>query len=243
MIDEWKKGAKYWTKAWNPVIGCQKISEGCQNCYAESMTKRFKSLCDGNGDFAPHPAGNLRNPPKTGIVFVGNITDIFGEWNTNEQICSWINTLSGTAVNLILTKRAARLHKLFPNLAQFNRFYGITAENQCCLNKRYYALAGFRYKWLSLEPLLGEIKLDDAFLQFKPDWIVVGAESGTNKRPCKIEWIESIVEQCWKAGVKVFVKQLDINGKLVNDINKFPEHLQIRQVPWHENNKIDKTME
>lgn len=243
MIDEWKKGAKYWTKAWNPVIGCRKISEGCQNCYAEAITKRFKSLRNGNEDFSPHLVDKTRNSPRDGIVFVGNMTDIFGDWNTNEQVCSWINRLNPAAINLILTKRAPRLFHLSHNILQYNRFYGITAENQSCLDERYYALVNFRRKWLSLEPLLGEIKLDDAFLQFKPDWIVVGAESGTNKRPCKIEWIESIVEQCRKAGVKVFVKQLDINGKLVNDINKFPEHLQIRQVPWHENNKIDKTME
>lgn len=65
-----------------------------------------------------------------------------------------------------------------------------------------------------------------------PDWVVVGAESGPNRRECKIEWVEHIVEQCQSAGVPVFVKQLHINGKLVDDINKFPEHLRIRQIPW-----------
>ena len=63
-------------------------------------------------------------------------------------------------------------------------------------------------------------------------WVVVGAESGHNRRPCKIEWVESIVEQCQKYRVSVFVKQLDINGELVKNISKFPTHLQIRQVPW-----------
>jgi protein gp37 len=52
------------------------------------------------------------------------------------------------------------------------------------------------------------------------------------RRPCKIEWVESIVEQCRATDVPVFVKQLDIGGKCVTDINKFPEHLRIRQVPW-----------
>ena len=64
------------------------------------------------------------------------------------------------------------------------------------------------------------------------DWLVVGCESGPNRRPCKIEWVESIVEQCRSASVPVFVKQLDIGGKCVTDISKFPAHLQIRQVPW-----------
>lgn len=29
------------TKVWNPVTGCTKISPGCDNCYAERMSKRF----------------------------------------------------------------------------------------------------------------------------------------------------------------------------------------------------------
>ena len=94
-------GAKYWTKAWNPVIGCRKISEGCQNCYAEAITKRFKSLRNGNEDFSPHLVDETQNSPRDGIVFVGNMTDIFGDWNTNEQVCSWINRLNPAAINLI----------------------------------------------------------------------------------------------------------------------------------------------
>ena len=64
------------------------------------------------------------------------------------------------------------------------------------------------------------------------EWVVVGCESGPNRRPCKIEWIESIVDQCRARDIPVFVKQLDINGKCERDITKFPKHLQIRQVPW-----------
>ena len=69
-------------------------------------------------------------------------------------------------------------------------------------------------------------------LPHPPSWVVVGCESGPNRRPCKIEWVESIVEQCLAANVPVFVKQLDIGGKCVTDIGKFPGHLRIRQVPW-----------
>ena len=65
-------------------------------------------------------------------------------------------------------------------------------------------------------------------------WLVVGCESGPKRRPCKIEWVESIVEQCRAANIPVFVKQLDIGDNCVTDINKFPAHLRIRQVPWAE---------
>ena len=91
-------------------------------------------------------------------------------------------------------------------------------------------------RWLSLEPLLGPIDMQFQYIapeDFPFDWVVVGAESGPNRRPCKLEWVESIVRQCRKAGIKIFVKQLDIDGELVKDIAKFPPELQIRQVPWN----------
>ncbi len=64
-------------------------------------------------------------------------------------------------------------------------------------------------------------------------WVIVGAESrgGGIGRECRIEWVRKIVEQCKAAGVPVFVKQLHVEGKLVKDINKFPEDLRVREVP------------
>jgi protein gp37 len=40
------------------------------------------------------------------------------------------------------------------------------------------------------------------------DWIIVGGESGPQARPCDVEWIRSVVEQCKAATAPVFVKQL-----------------------------------
>lgn len=59
------------------------------------------------------------------------------------------------------------------------------------------------------------------------DWVVVGGESGPGARPCNVEWIRSIVEQCREAGVACFVKQLgarplmgihDIPGELYREL-------------------------
>jgi len=34
-----------WTgESWNPVVGCTKVSEGCQNCYAERMAGRLANM-------------------------------------------------------------------------------------------------------------------------------------------------------------------------------------------------------
>lgn len=57
---------------------------------------------------------------------------------------------------------------------------------------------------LSLEPLVGPVDLSGV----KVDWVIVGGESGPHARPCNIDWICSVVEQCAGAGVPCFVKQL-----------------------------------
>ena len=45
------------------------------------------------------------------------------------------------------------------------------------------------------------------------DWVIVGGESGPGARPCDVEWIRSIVEQCQEAQTPVFVKQLGARPK------------------------------
>ena len=252
MIDEWGKGAKYWDKAWNPIVGCRKISAGCVNCYAESLAMRFSELQDGNGGFLPHIPKKQKNPPQKGVVFVGNMTDIFGEWNTAVRIYDWLYLLSKKAVNLVLTKRSNKIvdfldweevnDRPFLEFSGEHIWLGVTAENQCCLEKRTYDLSFWQGKrWLSAEPLLERIDLDVCSVDggYTPiiqmlDWVVVGAESGANRRPCSLDWVRQIVRQCQAAKVPVFVKQLDIDGKLVKDIEQFPEDLQIRKVPWRE---------
>lgn len=139
-----------------------------------------------------------------------------------------------------------------------NIWLGTTCENQEQADKRIPILLQIpaAVRFLSIEPMLGEIDLrqicDDGKKYFdcltgwwtrykefglgswqdnesKIDWVIVGAESGHNRRPCKQEWVESIVDQCKAAGVACFVKQLDINGKVEKDIEKFPKHLRIRE--------------
>jgi protein gp37 len=63
------------------------------------------------------------------------------------------------------------------------------------------------------------------------DWVIVGCESGRNRRACEIGWIHSIVRQCREYGVPVFVKQLEVNCKVTSDINAFPEWARVRMFP------------
>jgi protein gp37 len=55
------------------------------------------------------------------------------------------------------------------------------------------------------------------------DWVIVGGESGPKRRECKIEWIDSIVDQCKPASVPVFVKQIHKDGRLVKMPKEYPQ--------------------
>lgn len=41
---EWTHIPGYKGDVWNPTTGCNKVSPGCKNCYAEKMHKRLRSM-------------------------------------------------------------------------------------------------------------------------------------------------------------------------------------------------------
>lgn len=237
---QWPR-AQYWDKAWNPIVGCKPCSPACENCYAKALTERFGRSFE--------PRKTKQRPPRKGVVFCGNMTDLFGEW-VDEPLKPLVEILeypgkSLDATYLWLTKRVCSMVETIRDISDGygllrNHYFGFTAENQRTYDERFSDLIqewpDWANLWVSCEPLLEPINL-----RFLPNglsegtfqWVVVGCESGPKRRPCRIEWVESIVEQCQAAGVPVFVKQLDIDGKCERDIKKFPAHLRIRQVPWN----------
>lgn len=237
---QWPK-AKYWTAQWNPVIGCKPCSPACEHCYAAAWAKRFGQ------SFEPHKSSK-RTPPRKGTIFCGNVTDLFGDWRTTEDmgndiIRATIRGWDADATYLWLTKRVGNMCNALEwtnNTVRepwfHNQYFGITAENQEWYEKRMSIVNTCFPKWanlwISAEPLLGPIDFRWDDVVNKPKVVITGCESGPNRRPCKIEWVESIVEQCMGANVPVFIKQLDLNGRCETDINRFPAHLRIRQVPW-----------
>jgi len=241
---QWPR-ATYWDKPWNPWIGCVPVSPACYHCYAKTATEdRFKQ------SFSPHKTRKLA-PPQSGVVFVGNMTDLFGGWICPCEIWDYLSKLSYfdptgggrkpfDATYLFCTKRVGKMADVLSTYPEVpNAYFGFTAENQEWFNRRvdHAAAIPLRHKmWLSAEPLLGPIDMCDMVEMF--EWVAVGCESGSNRRPCKLEWIESIVEQCNAANVPVFVKQIDLGGVCQRDITKFPRHLQIRQVPWAAKDKL-----
>ena len=239
---QWPR-AQYWDKPWNPLVGCKHVSPACDNCYARCATvDRFGQ------SFEPHRTKKLV-PPKNGVVFCGNMTDIFGDWNSysymTELVCRCLPNKDTTY--LWCTKRPDRMTEVVRALCptMTNHYFGFTAENQEWYNRRTddfrARMPSWANGWLSAEPLLGPINLGLRYIApedmpFK--WVVVGCESGQDRRRCDPLWVESIITECVSAGVPVFVKQLDTDGKCERDITKFPEHLRIRQVPWAKKEEV-----
>jgi protein gp37 len=75
-----------WTDVtWNPVTGCDKVSQGCKNCYAEVMHRRLRGMFPEKyskpflGHIQLH-ASELMKPlkwKKPKMVFVNSMSDLF----------------------------------------------------------------------------------------------------------------------------------------------------------------------
>lgn len=108
--------------------------------------------------------------------------------------------------------------KLPPNI-----WVGVTAENQQCAEDRIPLLLKIpaSVRFLSCEPLLEPLDL----LYYLPidrslpdpslglHWAIVGGESGSKARSCKVEWFVNLVEQFEAASVPVFFKQFGYGGQ------------------------------
>ena len=85
-------------------------------------------------------------------------------------------------------------------------------------------------RFISVEPMLESIVFGKAFLRYI-DWVIIGCESGPKRRPCGLEWIENVVRQCTEANVPVFVKQMEIGGKVSKKMEEWPEWAQRQEYP------------
>jgi protein gp37 len=122
-----------WTEqTWNPTTGCDRISPGCDNCYALTMAKRLKGMEQARGaanpkyqnDGDPRTSGpgfgitghpdTLTEPlrwKKPRRVFVNSMSDLFHARVTTDLITQVWRTMQATPQHTyqVLTKRASRL--------------------------------------------------------------------------------------------------------------------------------------
>ena len=61
--------------------------------------------------------------------------------------------------------------------------------------------------------------------------MICGGESGPNARPMHPTWVQALRDQCQAAGVPFFMKQLEVDGKVTDNMDDFPEDLRIQEFP------------
>ena len=119
-----------WTDySWNPVSGCDKVSPGCDHCYAETIATRFagtKSYPDGfKVTLKPERLTDpLRKRSWRGKhVFVNSMSDLFHKDVPDDYIAQVfaVMALAPEITFQILTKRHGRMQSLLDSDAHWHR--------------------------------------------------------------------------------------------------------------------------
>lgn len=178
-----------------------------------------------------------------------DMTDLFWEDWPDEWIerCFAAMRLTPQHTHLVLTKRGQRMVEYFRTFRNRNHcveienvgrgnvrsgcwidplpnvWLGVSVEDK----KRKDRIDLLRdvpaaVRFLSLEPLLEDLgELDLRGIH----WAIIGGESGSRARPFDIQWPKSIIEQCRKAGVAPFLKQVGAKPMYRSHGDNNPKHL------------------
>ena len=204
-----------WTEVtWNPITGCDKISPGCKNCYAERMSKRLKAMGQpnyANGFQLTMHEQMLERPlqwRKSKTVFVNSMSDLFHEDVPEDFIQRVFDVMRRASWHQfqVLTKRSGRLARLDSTIDwPPNVWMGVSVENEdYTFRIEHLRETGAHTRFLSLEPLLGPVpNLELSQI----DWVIVGGESGPGARPMTEKWVIEIRDQCIATRVPFFFKQ------------------------------------
>lgn len=127
---EWTRGDDGTPGAvWNPTTGCDKVSDGCTNCYALTMAKRLKGMGqakyqnDGDPRTSGPGFGLTVHPDALSIplgwvkprrIFVNSMSDLFHARVPREFVARVFAVMAATPQHTyqVLTKRTSRMAAL-----------------------------------------------------------------------------------------------------------------------------------
>lgn len=186
-----------WTEhTFNPWVGCQKVSEGCANCYAEVSRPANAARSKGLELWGPpsratrqrtsaavwrEPLKWNRRAEKAGtaeLVFCASQADVFEDARVVEAWRTELFQLIEATPYLtwqLLTKRPANLRAMLPSAWLRNPlpnvWLGTTVESQETAEARIPELlrAPAVVRFLSCEPLISAVDLDPPRCQYCSD--------------------------------------------------------------------------
>ena len=207
-----------WTEStWNPVTGCNKLSAGCKNCYAERMSRRLLAM--GNANYAngfevtehPHMLDKPKRWRKPQRIFVNSMSDLFHPEVSFNFIAEVFETMrvADHHIYQVLTKRPDRMLE-----------YVTEQEKEGLPPHIWLGTSVEQRRWLSRVDLLRQVPAAVRFLSLEPlledlgqfdlsgiNWVIVGGESGPGARRMEREWVASIRDSCLAESVPFFFKQ------------------------------------
>lgn len=231
-----------WTDAtWNPVTGCTKISAGCDRCYAERFSERFRGTPGhpfATGfDLTLRPE-RLDQPfrwRRPRMIFVNSMSDLFHKEVPKSFISKVFDTMERADWHTfqVLTKRSSLMrnflrHRYGERRGPPHIWFGVSVEDGSKTSRiRHLRQAPAGVRFLSIEPLIGPVgELDLVGI----DWVIVGGESGPGARYMDPDWVRDVRDQCLREGIAFFFKQWgglrpklggrDLDGREWNDFPK-----------------------
>lgn len=214
------KSSIEWTDAtWNPVTGCTKLSPGCDHCYAERFSERFRGVSghayENGFDLSLRPE-RLEQPlhwKRPRRVFVNSMSDLFHKRIPREYIDSVFDTMEQADQHVfqILTKRSSLMRNYMKGRygeasnTPPHVWLGVSIETAKLLVRlKHLQQTPAAIRFISFEPLIERIgRVDLSGI----DWAIVGGESGPGARPIQARWICELRDQCKKQQVAFFFKQ------------------------------------
>lgn len=169
-------------KTWNPITGCSRISDGCDNCYAERMAKRLAGRFGYRKDkpFSITAHVDKFNQPKSWKkpcrIFVCSMGDLFHPGVPDDRIDDVLSVTDEAPRHtyIFLTKRPKRMLKYFqergfPGHSE-NVWLGVTAENQRMADIRIPLLLQIpaTVRFVSVEPMLEPVSVRHYLSLFGP---------------------------------------------------------------------------
>lgn len=126
-----KTGISWTTSTWNPLRGCSRVSEGCRNCYAETVAARFSgpgqpyegvadksrsgSKWTGEVKLIEHMLDQPLRWNRQRRIFVNSMSDLFHESVPDEWVDQIFAIMAAAHWHQfqVLTKRPERMKKYF----------------------------------------------------------------------------------------------------------------------------------
>ncbi len=225
--------------SWNPMTGCTKISEGCDNCYAEVIATKFSGSAFPVGfepTFKPHILSKLRRLTP-GRVFVNSMSDIHHNAFTYPQVKAVYDEMLATEKHdyLVLTKRPNRMKAFITQWLEDEKLAEVpdhiwlgTSIELDKWTRRADVLRSIpaAIRFLSCEPLLGPLpNLNLSGIH----WVIVGGESGKGYRGMDHDWARELRDMSRANDVAFFFKQsaayrtelgIELDGELIEEYPK-----------------------